>query len=121
MRERRLNPEEIEVERKVLVEDLEAGRLYPHEAAKRMRRILGLRQGEFARLAQVAERTYALFERGSGNVTVDTLRKIGGLFGFDVKFGRMGSLHDQGVRARAQYRELRKLRTDNPRPRRTTW
>lgn len=97
---RKLTAEEIETARRALYDDVAAGRLYLHEAARQMRQILCMSQGRFANLIGVAQRSYIDFERQVGNPTLETLRKIGCLFGFEVKFGPMQTLHDGGIAAR---------------------
>ncbi|MGM0595132.1 MAG: helix-turn-helix domain-containing protein, partial [Pseudomonadota bacterium] len=94
--------------RRELYDDVAAGRLYLHEAAKRMRAVLGLNQRQFARMLGIAERTYIDFERQAGNPTLETLRRIGCAFGFEVKFGPMQTLHDEGEQARTRCTEVKK-------------
>jgi transcriptional regulator with XRE-family HTH domain len=99
---RNLSQEEIVGMRQRLDEDLRAGRLYPHEAARQMRHILRKSQEEFAVMLKMSPRTYIDFERNVGNPTLETLNRIGSLFGLVVKFGPSDTLHDRGESLRAQ-------------------
>jgi DNA-binding XRE family transcriptional regulator len=98
---------EIHRMRQQLDADLRAGRLYIHEAAKGMRHILGKTQRDFADLLGIAERTYIDIERGVGNPTLETLSKIGALFGLAVKFGPYDTLRDNGDGVRGKPRHTR--------------
>jgi len=51
-----------------------------------MRKVVGKTQPEYAKLIGVAERAYIDFERGVGNPTLATLKKIAKSFGLDVSF-----------------------------------
>ena len=72
--------------RQELMDDLLVGRLTPQQAARRMRKIVGLSQADYAKQLGIAERTYIDFERGVGNPTLDTLNKIGGPFGVKMVY-----------------------------------
>ena len=93
---RNLSHEEIAQMRQQLDSDLRNGLLYPHEAAKQMRLILRKTQAEFADMLKLGRRTYIDFERSVGNPTIDTLSRIGKLFGLAIKFGPSDTLHDRG-------------------------
>jgi putative transcriptional regulator len=58
------------------------------ETIRKMRQILGKTQPEFARLVKVAPRIISDLERGVGNPRLDTLNRIGRLFGLGVGFQR---------------------------------
>jgi transcriptional regulator with XRE-family HTH domain len=77
------SPEE---QRRRLEEDLRAGRLTLQEAARRLRKSLGLNQKEFALQLGIGPRTYIDFERGVGNPTLNIMEKIAHPFGWRVGF-----------------------------------
>jgi len=57
------------------------------EATRRMRKILGMNQKEFAqKVADISPRILSEFESGSGNPTLATMEKIAGPFGLKVTF-----------------------------------
>lgn len=64
------------------------GRLSISEATKAMRRISGLTQPEFARNRQISLPTLRKIETEAGSVNVDTLNKIGHIFGLEIGFVR---------------------------------
>ena len=71
------------------------------EATRRMRKILGMSQKEYAqKVANISTRILSEFENGSGNPTLATLKKITLPFGLKVTFlppepWRMHSQKDQ--------------------------
>jgi DNA-binding XRE family transcriptional regulator len=67
---------------------LEEGTLSLQEASKRMRKIVGMSQTEYAELIGISAQALMDFERGKGNPTLKTLRAIGRPFGLDVGFRR---------------------------------
>ena len=68
------------------------------EANRRMRKILGMSQKEYAqKVADIAPRILSEFENGSGNPTLATLEKIALPFGLKVTF-----LHPEPWRMHAQ-------------------
>jgi DNA-binding XRE family transcriptional regulator len=69
-------PDNPEASRIQVIAALHAGKLELPEAVKQLRRLTGETQIEFAKRHGVAERTYLNFERGSGNPTWATLKKI---------------------------------------------
>lgn len=72
-----------------LYEGLEAGTIDMREASRRMRQILGLSQAAYAaKVLKISPRTLIDFERGVGNPTLETLRRIGSPFGLEVGFVR---------------------------------
>ena len=56
------------------------------ETISKMRQIVGKTQPEFARLVKVAPRIISDLERGVGNPRLDTLNRIGHLFGLGIGF-----------------------------------
>ena len=65
---------------------LERGELTLGEACRRLRRIIGKTQREYASLVGVTPRALKELERGVGNPTLATLNKIGGPFGLSVVY-----------------------------------
>lgn len=67
--------------------DIEAGNLALGEAIKRMRKIVGMNQKDYAsKVIGISPRILMDIERGRGNPTIETLNKIGRPFGFEVGF-----------------------------------
>ncbi len=67
--------------------DLARGDTTIREATRRMRKILGMNQKEYAqKVAGISPRILSEFENGSGNPTLATLEKIGSPFGLHVTF-----------------------------------
>jgi len=67
--------------------DLAKGAVDIREASRRMRRILGMNQKDYARkVACISPRILSEFENGSGNPTLATLKKIGSPFGLEISF-----------------------------------
>lgn len=76
-------------EKEALYADLEAGKLTLGQAARRMRKIVGLTQVEYAeRALKIYPRVLMEIERDRGNPTLETLEKIGRAFGLKVGFVR---------------------------------
>lgn len=70
-----------------LYSDLARGAVDIREATRRMRKIIGLTQADYAKkVAGISPRILSEFERGTGNPTIDTLEKIGKPFGLKVSF-----------------------------------
>jgi putative transcriptional regulator len=70
-----------------LRDDIIAQTISLGEATKRMRKIVGLNQKEYAtRIVKISPRILAAIEKGAGNPTVETLNKIGKPFGYQVGF-----------------------------------
>ncbi len=67
---------------------VDAGDLTLVEAVKRMRKIVGRSQAEYARLVGVSPRVLIEFERGVGNPTVKTLQKLLAPFGLELTVRR---------------------------------
>lgn len=73
--------------KETLYRDLATGAIDIREATRRMRRILGMSQKEYARkVARISPRILAEFETGTGNPTLATLEKIAAPFGLKVTF-----------------------------------
>jgi transcriptional regulator with XRE-family HTH domain len=57
------------------------------DAIRRMRKIIGMTQDQYAKqILKITPRILREIENGQGNPTVETLRKIGKPFGYDVGF-----------------------------------
>jgi transcriptional regulator with XRE-family HTH domain len=70
-----------------LYRDLAQGDIGIREATRRMRKILGMNQKEYAqKVAGISPRILSEFENGSGNPTLATLEKIALPFGLKVTF-----------------------------------
>ena len=81
MRVRKLTREERNAVRRRFFDRVPDAELPLGEAIKEMRRMVSMTQPEFARMVGVAPRIIIDLERGVGNPTLDTLRKIGAPFG----------------------------------------
>lgn len=85
----RRTPEEIRKEKEALYADLEAGLLTLGQATRRMRKIVGLTQVEYAEKAlKIYPRVLMEIEKDRGNPTLETLEKVGRTFGLKVGFVR---------------------------------
>ena len=70
-----------------LYRDLAQGNIGIREAARQMRKILGMSQKGYAqKVADISPRILSEFETGSGNPTLSTLEKIASPFGLKVSF-----------------------------------
>lgn len=75
------------LEKQQLREAIERGEISLGEAVRRMRKISGMNQKEFAqKIVGISPRVLAEIERGRANPTVETLNKIGRAFGYEVGF-----------------------------------
>lgn len=83
---KRRNPEAVREMRDRFADDIAAGRLDLGTAVRSMRRISGLTQAEFAKHRGVALLTLKRIEAGTANPTVETLERIGRIFGLRVGF-----------------------------------
>ncbi len=73
--------------KETLYMDLARGDIDMREATRRMRKILGMSQKDYARkVAAISPRILSQFENGSGNPTLATLEKIAFPFGLKVTF-----------------------------------
>jgi DNA-binding XRE family transcriptional regulator len=76
--------EEIREQRRQLAAKAAAGNLRLPEAVAEIRYSLGLTQDQFAQATGLTKRQIAEIETGKANPTLETLEKIGRLFGFTV-------------------------------------
>ncbi len=73
--------------RRELIEAVENHKLSLGEAVRRMRKISGMNQKDYAeRIIGISPRILAEIERDEGNPTMVTLNKIGRPFGYAVGF-----------------------------------
>lgn len=73
--------------KEALYRDLAAGTVGIREATRRMRKILGMTQKDYAqKIAGVSPRILSEFENGTGNPTLATLEKVASPFGLKVTF-----------------------------------
>jgi len=80
-------PEEIRAEKEALYADIAAGSLTLGQATRRMRRIVGMNQKEYAeKVLKIYPRVLMEIERDRGNPTLETLEKIAAPFGLTVGF-----------------------------------
>ena len=80
------DPLKVQALKQELRDDLEAHRLTLGQATRRMRRIVGMTQPEYARLLHLAPRVLMDVEKDRGNPTLDTLKKIGRPFNLKLVF-----------------------------------
>lgn len=78
--------DEILENRRTLAERARTGDLMLPGAVAEIRKGFGMTQGEFAKTLALTRRQVAEMEAGSANPTLETLEKIGRLFGFGVGF-----------------------------------
>jgi DNA-binding XRE family transcriptional regulator len=83
---RKHSRDEINAYRKRLIERAEAGALRYPFAVSEIRKTMGLTQEQFADLVQMTRRQIAEMERDEANPTVETMQRIGKIFGFTVGF-----------------------------------
>jgi len=84
---RRPNSKEMAKMKEELYVSLSSGSLGIREATRKMRKILGMTQKEYAKkIADVSPRILSEFENGTGNPTLATLEKIASPFGLKVTF-----------------------------------
>jgi len=80
-------PEEMARMKEALYIDLARGDVDMRQATRRMRKILGMNQKDYARkVAAISPRILSAFENGTGNPTLATLEKIASPFGLKVSF-----------------------------------
>lgn len=77
--------------REELFDRVKAGDLDLVEAVRMMRKVAGKTQAEYARLVGVSPRVLIDFERGVGNPTLATLRKLLNPFGLELTVKRRAS------------------------------
>ncbi|MBW2297854.1 MAG: helix-turn-helix transcriptional regulator [Deltaproteobacteria bacterium] len=84
---KRLPAEEMTRMKEELYQDLARGTIGIRKASRRMRKILGMSQKEYAQqVADISPRILSEFENGSGNPTLATLEKIAAPFGLKTTF-----------------------------------
>ena len=84
---KRPTPKEMARMKEELYLDLAQGDIGIREATRRMRKILGMNQKEYAqKVAHISPRILSEFENDSGNPTLATLEKIALPFGMQVTF-----------------------------------
>ena len=84
---KRFTPAEMARMKETLYVNLARGDIDVREATRRMRKILGMSQKDYARkVAAISPRILSEFEKGSGNPTLTTLEKIASPFGLKVTF-----------------------------------
>ncbi len=84
---KRFPSEEMARMKAALYTGLARGEIDVREATRRMRKILGMSQKDYARkVAAISPRILSQFENGSGNPTLATLEKIASPFGLKVSF-----------------------------------
>jgi len=80
-------PEEIRREKEALYTDIGQGLLTIGEATRRMRKIVGMTQTEYAeKILKIYPRVLMEIERDRGNPTLETLEKLARPFGLKVGF-----------------------------------
>ncbi len=85
-------PEEIRQEKEALYADIDQGLLTIGQAARRMRKIVGMTQTEYAeKILKIYPRVLMEIERDRGNPTLETLEKVARPFGLKVGFTRKKS------------------------------
>jgi len=78
--------DEVLENRRTLAERARTGDLRLPEAVADIRKGFGMTQEEFARTLTLTRRQVAEIEAGTANPTLETLEKIGRLFGFGIGF-----------------------------------
>jgi DNA-binding XRE family transcriptional regulator len=80
-------PEEIRREKEAFYAELDRGLLTIGQATRRMRKIVGMTQAEYAeKILRIYPRVLMEIERDRGNPTLETLEKIARPFGLKVGF-----------------------------------
>lgn len=92
--------EEIRAAKEALYAAIDAGELTLGQATRRMRKIVGMTQTEYAvQVLKLYPRVLMEIERDRGNPTLETLEKIAAPFGLTVRFARKRR-SGEGVAAR---------------------
>ncbi|MFD1215897.1 helix-turn-helix domain-containing protein [Microbulbifer celer] len=82
-----MTAEQAREEKQRLREELAQGTVTLGDAVRRMRKITGMSQKEYARkIVGISPRILAEIEKDTGNPTLETLNKIGRPFGYQVGF-----------------------------------
>src|ERR1019366_1996018 len=87
--DKRLKPGDKEFEKKMVDDFFQKfgeGQFNIRDATKAMRRISRLTQPEFAKHRGISLATLRKIETGSGSTNVETLNKIGDIFGLEIGF-----------------------------------
>lgn len=80
---------DIRAEKDALYADLDSGALTLGQATRRMRKIIGVSQAEYAtRILKIYPRVLMDIENDRGNPTLETLEKVAKPFGLKVAFVR---------------------------------
>ena len=88
-------PENTTELKKELRRAIDAGELTIGQATRRMRKIVGMTQKEYAeKILKLTPRILVAIENDRGNPTLATLRKIGKPFGYDVGFVARNRMSD---------------------------
>ena len=85
-RRRKIDPDAERDLRSRFYDNIKAGNLSIGDAVKEMRRLSRLTQPEFAKHRNISLGSLRQIEAGEGNPTVETLEKIGAIFGLEVSF-----------------------------------
>lgn len=89
MRKVRRNSKDIQAEREVLYAELERGALTLGQATRRMRKMIGLTQAEYAtKILKIFPRVLMDIENDRGNPTLETLEKVARPFNLKISFVR---------------------------------
>ena len=81
------NDEDRTLEKQRLRDAIARGEISIGEAVRRMRKIIGMSQKDYARrIVGISPRVLAEIERDVANPTVETLNKIGRPFGYEIGF-----------------------------------
>lgn len=78
--------DEVLENRRTLAERARCGDLRLPGAVVEIRKSIGMTQAEFSKVLGLTRRQIAEIEAGSANPTLETLEKIGRLFGFGIGF-----------------------------------
>lgn len=80
---------DVRAEKDALYADLERGALTLGQATRRMRKIIGVSQAEYAtQILKIYPRVLMAIENDRGNPTLETLEKVAKPFGLKVAFVR---------------------------------
>ncbi|MFC0135388.1 hypothetical protein CR105_14530 [Massilia eurypsychrophila] len=80
-------------QRATLYAEIDRGEVSLQHAVKRMRKISGLTQSEFAKHRGVSAKVIKEIEQGIGNPTIESLNQIGNFFGLEVAFVQSANLN----------------------------
>ena len=98
MRRQKRTHTDIRAEKDALYADLERGALTLGQATRRMRKIVGVTQAEYAaRVLKIYPRVLMDLENDRGNPTLETLEKVAKPFGLKVAFVRQKPEQPEGT------------------------